>query len=582
MEDNSQPKPHKLWKRILFFLKFLEIRLRFVVILAVTALIVGYWDNIQNYYERWQRNHSEPKQAGLVEAKDQEFEYFCAMHPFVVRDQSGKCPICGMDLVKRKKGAPAELPEGVMARVQASPERVMQAGVEVEPVAYRPLTRTVRTYGVIEPDETRTAKIIARFPGRIEELMVNAEGMVVSKGQPLARIYSPKYLAATQEYLQALAMKQNTDADTKADADDRQRAEQLASSARRRLLLAGFTNEQLDSIAQSSKADDSVTLYSPLAGTVLEKNVLLGNAVDEMTTLYTIADLSKVWIQALTLEADISAVKKGMPVEVTSVSRPGEMFYGTVDFIYPTLNPENRSVKVRIVVDNPDGKLKPGMYVTAVMSSPVGRYGEPGSFKESTRASKTMAEGKELTMAAASGSDPKGSDHSGMKTDDPKSSIKLPTETQEDADKFLEKLAPGATYYACPMHAEVVSDKPGDCPKCGMHLEKKQKSADKKQQQTSDEQRKVQAEGVLSVPESAVIDTGARKIVYVEASPGVYDAHEVTLGPRAGDYYQVLAGLSPGDRIVSRGSFLIDAEARLNPSNAGMTSGGASGHKHEG
>lgn len=171
MSENN-PKKQSLLRRLLFLLKFIEIRLRFIFILAVTAVTVGYWDNIQNYYERWQRNHEMQQMAGNEGYKDmgaaeQEFEYYCGMHPFVVRERPGKCPICGMDLVQRKKGVAMALPEGTLARVQVSPQRIMQGGIQVEPVLYRMLTRTIRSYGVAEPPEDRLAKIVARFPGRV-------------------------------------------------------------------------------------------------------------------------------------------------------------------------------------------------------------------------------------------------------------------------------------------------------------------------------------------------------------------------------------------------------------------------------
>ncbi len=632
---------HGIARKILFFLKFLEIRLRFVLILLITALVVGYWDNIQNYYERWQRNRATPAghaHEGETAAQIQsEFEYTCAMHPFVVRDHPGKCPICGMDLIKRKKGAQVQLPEGTLARVQVSPERIMQAGVQIEPVAYRLLMRAVRTYGVIETDETRVAKIVARFPGRIDELMVNSVGLVVKKGEPLARIYSPKFLAATQEYLQAVKAERQANMDSQASADDKRRAGQLAEFARQRLLLAGFTTEQLNGIREQGKVSESVTLNSPLAGTVLEKNALPGQMVEEGSTLYTIADLSTVWVQALTIESDLSAVNVGMPVEVTSVSWPGEIFYGTVDFIYPTVDLQNRSVKVRVVVANPAGKLKPGMYVMAVMRSPVGRYGDADKVAKDTKKDLPITEAKMAEMGAGE----KTNAHAAMKMDSsapdlskqPSKPVKLPTETQADADAFLARLAPGAEYYHCTMDPEVVSDKPGDCPKCGMHLAKANKERKPEPQghegpagqgqgrpaagppvgqlvaaradQPSTEQwaegyscemhpdelsdkpgvcsicgcgmklKKMRIERVPSIPESAVVDTGTRQIVYVESQPGVYDAREVKLGARAGAFYPVLSGLKLGDKIVARGSFLIDAEARLNPATAGVGTEGA-------
>jgi len=593
-----------VFKRLIFFLKLVEIRLRFVAILVISALVVGYWDTVQNHYERWQRTHV--RQTARVHEEHAkgatESEFFCPMHPFVVRDRTGKCPICGMDLVERRKGAPVQLPEGTLTRVQVSPQRIMQAGIKVEPVAYRLLVRAVLSYGIIELDETREAKIIARFPGRVEELMVNATGLNVKRGEPLARIYSPKFLAAAQEYIQALVSQRATENDPQAGQEAKRRARDVADYARRRLALAGFTDEQLDAIARTGKADEYVTLHSPLAGTVLEKNVLVGEMAEEGTTFYTIADLSTLWIQVQVIESEIGAVKVGMPVEVKAVSWPGEIFYGTVDFIYPTVNVATRSIKVRMVVANRDGKLKPGMYVTAVIRSPVGRYGEIGSPNEPKP--ENMAKGAAKSAGTEVSSAPISV------------AVKLPTTTEEAAQAFLATLAPGADYYACPMHPEVVSDGMGDCPKCGMYLEKRTKIEAKPQKLIADEASTEQwAEGytcpmhldvlqtsggicricgcgmkttkwrierVLSVPEMAVIDTGARQVVYVEVTPGVYDARAVTLGPRTGAHYPVLAGLGLGDRIVSRGSFLIDAEARLNPSTVADTGSAmpGAGHQH--
>jgi multidrug efflux pump subunit AcrA (membrane-fusion protein) len=594
-------KERKGLRRLLFFLKLMEIRLRFVIILAITALAVGYWDHIQNYLERWSRQRAARAAHGATQkAPESEFEFFCPMHPFVIRSTAGNCPICGMNLVQRRRSEGAvALPEGVLSRVQVSPERILQAGVEVEPVMYRLLSRTLRSYGTVETDETRMARIIARFPGRVEELMVNSTGLVVKQGEPLVRIYSPKFLAAAEEYAQALTRQKSAESGS-SSPEDRQRARVVADYARQRLVLAGFTNEQLDGIASTGKVDETIILHSPLAGVVLEKNVLLGQMLDESMILYTIADLSTLWVQIWVLESDLSAVKAGMPVEVTSVSRPGEIFFGTVDFIYPTLNQENRSVKVRVIVKNKDGKLKPGMYVTAVLRSPIGRYGEIGTPSEPPIQSAPFA-----VLPAASAQ----STQSTQST--PSTHVhaaKLPTTTQEDANAFLAGLAAGAEYYDCPMHPEVLSDKETDkCPKCGMNLEKKVKKAGKTAADAAafaSEERwaegytcsmhvdqlqvepgicricgcgmqltKWRVERVPSVPETAVIDTGTRRVVYVQSAPGVFDARAVVLGPRAGRWYPLLQGLSKGDLIVARGSFLIDAETRLNPKAAeGATS----------
>ncbi|MBI2432291.1 MAG: efflux RND transporter periplasmic adaptor subunit, partial [Candidatus Hydrogenedentes bacterium] len=619
MSEEVKKRPGFM-KRLLFFLKFLEIRLRFVMILVVTALAVGYWDHIQNYYERWQRERAGSEHAGHTETEMQsDIEYYCGMHPFVVRDRPGKCPICGMDLTPRKKGAPVTLPEGTLARVQASPERVMQAGVRAEPVLYRMLSRTVESYGAVEVDETRLTDMVARFPGRVEDLAVNTTGQYVEQGHTLARIYSPEFLAGSDEYRRALAAYERINGVPSVSAAEKERALRLVEGARRRLQLAGFTEDQLAAVGKGTTPKNEVTLYSPVSGTVMEKNVIEGQTVEEGTVLYRIADLSTLWVQVQVLESDISAVRIGMPVEVTSVTWPGEIFYGTADFVYPEVNPENRSVKVRVVVKNHEGKLKPGMYANAVIRAPMGQYGPPGKLD--------LLKAATATPAPPADAPPP----------------KLPTTTPEDAQRYLASLEEGAGYYTCTMHPEVVSDRPGDCPKCGMKLVEEKKGAPAAQtpaaapppslptttpaqaeaflatvpaggkyytctmdpQVVSDkpgecplcgmkltpatkpadvegpgggsyerwaegyacgmhpdelsekpgkcticgcgmEMTQWEVERVLSIPESAVIDTGARKIVYVEAEPGLYDARQVELGPRSGNYYPVLAGLTLG------------------------------------
>lgn len=662
MSENAYRKP-SLFRRLLFLLKFLEIRLRFIAILVITAVVVGYWDTLQNYYERWQRNRDTQQAEGPrggedAAAVEQEFEYYCGMHPFVVRDREGNCPICGMDLTQREKGEAVTLPEGTLARVQVSPQRIMQGGIRVEPVLYHFLTRTVRSYGIVEPAEDRLSRIVARFPGRVEDLVLNTVGMRVAKGDVVAKIYSPKYLAASEEYMRALSKPSTVMSDPEMAALEKTRSTNLVAAARRRLALAGFTEEQLNQIASSKDIEDTVTLYAPLSGTVIERNVLLGDTVEEGTSVVAIADLSVLWVQVKLLESDIASAKPGMPVEITTIAYPGVIFYGNVDFIYPVMDEQNRSVKVRVTVANPDGKLKPGMFANAVLRSPIGEFSrDNGTAKAAEQgrpadsappelpttvqedADKYLASlepGAEYYQCSMDGqvlSDKPGDcPLCGMKLDKKQKddgapgheghqgaaevpAASLPTQTPEEADKFLASLESGAEYYQCSMDAQVVSDKPGECPLCGMTLDKKEKEpsptaagpeAGFMEQWTEgyacpmhpDELSDKpgicitcncgmkmdhwRAERILSVPESAVIDTGDKKVVYVEIGEGVYDARAVTLGARTGAFYPVLDGLTLGQKIVSQGSFLIDAEARLNPVTVKGADTGAAESQHAG
>ncbi len=560
--------------KILFFIKFLEIRLRFVAILVITALLVGYWDHVENYYERWQRHRSGGSTTATSGSQaSAKTEFFCPMHLFVVRDAMGKCPVCGMDLVPRKKGEKSELPAGVLSRIQVSPERIQQAGVKVEPVGYRLLVRSFRSYGEVQADETRLARVVARFPGRVEEMFVRATGQTIRQGDPLAGIYSPKFLAASEEYLQALNSQKRTNADSRASAEARDRAAELAAHARQRLAFAGFTDDQLNELASSREPRHTVTLYSPIAGTVIERSMLQGDMVEEGSNLFTVADLSTVWVQVRVLQSDLGMVKPGIPVTLTSTAYSGEQFFGTVDFVYPTVTEESRSGQVRVVVANKELRLKPGISMMAEFRIPMGKF-EEGAAKKTASAKAPVT--KETYYCPM---------HPEVQSDSPNDEC-----AKCGGMKLVPKPTANVETYYCPMHPEVVSDKPDQhCPKCNMKLEPKPRAPEGNERWAEGytcpmhpdqfaekaglcpwcdcgmELKLYRVERQLAVPEASVIDTGKRQIVYLESTPGVYEAHEVTLGPRAGNTYPIVKGLQIGDRLVAQGAFLIDAESRLNP-----------------
>ena len=509
--SQAESKTTLRMKRIIFGLRFLEMRLRFVMVLIVTAFVVGYWSEIENFVERWQRgniNHSLEAADGAVVREI----YSCPMHPFVIRHEPGKCPICGMDLVKQAAHAGA-LRAG---EVQVSPQQIFQSDIKIESVGFRLLTRSVRSYAVVEPAEDRMRKIVARFPGRIETMQVNTVGSIVKEGEPLVTIYSPKFMSAIYEYLQVAGKGSGPEG-------------KLSEFSRERLLLAGLTEQQLANYERTRSVGRELTLFAPLSGTVLERNVLVGEVVDEGTVLYSLADLSQVWVQVLVPEHDAFGITEGMSVEVSSDARPGELFYGTVDFISPTVNPENRTVKIRVKVDNQRGELRPGTYVMANIRVPLGnvQVGAQKDKSEGTSKDFTCPMHPEVRSATA-GTCP----ICGMNL--------------IEAPKLLGKKVVG---YGCPMHPDELSPNPGVCEVCGCGMEKQY----------------VEREMVLAVPEEAVIDTGTKKIVYVEKSPGLFQARDVVLGERVDNFYPVLSGISEGDQVAARGAFLIDAEVRIRP-----------------
>jgi membrane fusion protein, copper/silver efflux system len=486
-------------RHVIDFLRIMNVRLRFVFLMVITGLIAANWESITNHWERWTRPHSATV-AGEMAA----YEYYCPMHPSVVRGQPGNCPICGMPLTKRERGEAATLPEGVFARVQLSPERMQLGGIATSEVGYEPLGREIRTVGTVEIDERNVARIAARTGGRLEKLYADFTGERIAKGDPLAEIYSPDLVSTQEEYLLALRnrdkLKDGGSAAALADAQS------VLDASRERLRLWGLQDDQITALAGAGKASDRLTIRSPISGTVTEKNVVAGQYVAEGTEMVAIADLSHVWMTASVYEQDAANVRVGQKVDVRSSALGDRVFSGTVAFVQPVVEQATRTVRVRVDVPNPDGSLRPGMFVDA-------RIAEDGGAKGA------------VSAAGAA-----------------------------------------AVMYTCPMDPEVVSDKPGSCPKCGMDLVKMEGTP---------------AGEALAIPESAVIDTGTRKIVYLEREQGTFDAIEVHLGPRSGAYYPVIDGLAMGDKIVTSGAFLVDAEGRLNPAVASSyfgASGGHSGH----
>ena len=234
-------------------------------------------------------------------------------------------------------------------------------GVTYATALLGPLGKDVRTVGQITVDETRLQTISAKFDGWVEQLIVNSVGQSVAAGQPVLTIYSPMLVAAQEELLLAKRLQNDVSA---ANAGARERANDVLMSARRRLAYLDTPDSVVAEIERTGEARKSLTLRSSANGYVLEKNVLAGQKIMAGDALYKIADLRTVWAEGEVFEQDLATVRVGQSVVAEFQALPGESRAGRIAYIYPTLNPETRTVRLRVVLSNGDLRLKPGMYAT--------------------------------------------------------------------------------------------------------------------------------------------------------------------------------------------------------------------------
>jgi Cu(I)/Ag(I) efflux system membrane fusion protein len=297
----------------------------------------------------------------------QSIEYYtCPMHPSIISDKPGACPICGMTLVKKTKQHETSSSEmDNLKAVTLSPTQRVLANIATAPVERTSSARTMSAVGIVTYAEPNQAEVSARFRGRIEKLYVNYTGQEVKKGQPLFELHSPDLVSAEQELILAQSSAAVTSGN---DANSRQRT--LEATRERLQVHYGMTKEQIAEIETSKQARMSITFNSPIHGTVISKEVQEGQYVDEGTVLYRLVDLSKVWIYLDVYEKDIRFVKISTSVSFTSDTYPNERFRGAVTFIEPVINEETRTVRVRIESNNPNGKLKPNMFVQANIDVP--------------------------------------------------------------------------------------------------------------------------------------------------------------------------------------------------------------------
>jgi Cu(I)/Ag(I) efflux system membrane fusion protein len=356
----------------------------------------------------------------------------------------------GMDYIPVYEGEADDEPAAANS-IRISTEKVQKLGVRTEAAELRVLDKQVRAAGRVEIDERRSFAISPKFEGYVERLHVNVTGQPVAKGQPLFEVYSPELVSAQREY--AIAA-QGVDALKDAGGEAQSGMKQLAESSLLRLRNWDISEEQIRALAKSGTSKRTLTFRSPVSGVVTEKKALQGMRFMPGDTLYQVADLSSVWVVADVFEQDIAQVRTGAMAKVRINAYPDKVFEGRVTYVYPTLNPETRTVPVRVELANPGQLLKPAMF--AQVEVPVGGKGQ-----------------------------------------------------------------------------------------------------------------------VVTVPTSAVIDSGTRQIVLIAHGEGRFEPRDVKLGGRSESHIEVMDGVKAGEKVVVAANFLIDAESNLKAAVGGF---GHSGH----
>ena len=330
--------------------------------------------------------------------------------------------------------------------VNVSPEKQQLVGIRTAVAEIRPLVKKIRTVGIVAYDETKVTQVFSKVDGWIEKLFVNYTGKLVERGEPLFTFYSPELVSTQEEYLLALRAKETLGSSSLKEIS--MGSASLLEAARRRLALWDISDEQIEELQKSGQPKRTLTFFSPMAGFVTKKDAFQGMKVMPDKELYTIADLSTVWVNADIYEFELAQIHLGQRASITLSYFPGRVFSGKVAWVAPVLDEKTRTVKVRLDFPNPDFTLKPEMYTNVEITIDAGRK--------------------------------------------------------------------------------------------------------------------------LAVPDEAVLDSGLRKVVFLDKGDGRFAPAEVKLGGKYDKYYEVLAGLSPGEKILASASFLLDSESRLHEAMGAM------------
>lgn len=360
---------------------------------AVLALALGVLIGLTNATnsDDLQQSASVTNSEMIADASAEPTIWTCSMHPQIQKSEPGDCPICGMDLIPLVNDSGTDLGPRTLSMSESS--RAL-AEIQTSVVRQDYPEAKIRLVGTLGYDETREKALTARFPARIDELFVNFKGIRVAKGDHLARVYSPELLSAQRELLTAHRTDPNGS---------------IVRAVREKLRLWDLAPEQIDAIIESGEAKDSFVLKAPIGGVVVTKNVKEGDYLKTGETLFKIVELSNLWATLNAYESDLPWLRYGQDVDFTVEAMPGETFHGQIVFIEPELDRMTRTVPIRVNVPNFEYKLKPGMFVRAIVDSRIAKDGK----------------------------------------------VYAP----EFAGKWIS-----------PMHPEVVKDGPGSCDVCGMDL----------------------------------------------------------------------------------------------------------------
>jgi len=470
-------------------------KLALVGILFLASCLVAFWIGTR-----------QGRVEGDAASEPEATTWYCSMDPHITLPYKGKCSICGMDLIPLRGGVVDAGPRSVKMTSTA----IALAGIETVKVERKSVDLRIRMSGKIDFDETKVKTVTAWVPGRLERLYVDYAGVPVSKGDHLADIYSPKLYEAQKQLLEALKTVEES-------AVVSERSRLSLEAVRKRLQLLGLSAEQITAIEDRKTLEEHMLMNSTVAGVVIEKLANVGDYVETGAPLYKVVSLDHLWVKLDAYESDLPWLRYGQKVSFQTEAYPGEEFEGSVTFIDWVVDDRTRTTKVRLIVKNEGGRLKPGMFVRAEAYS---------SFENAGTAMDPSLAGKWIS----------------------------------------------------PMHPEIVKSEPGLCDVCGMDLVPAEEffRVNEKHKHVmlghvGDAEEKKPAKrpaspGVpLVIPTSAALLTGPRAVVYVKSSKaeGVFEGRDVVLGPRAGDYYVVLEGLEEGDEVVVRGNFKIDSALQI-------------------